>query len=48
MPLGLVAMGQKSAFQLFRLRGFRQFGQGLQNLPLGEVDVFERVVEQIV
>ena len=48
MPLGLVAMGQKRGFQLFRFRGLGQFRQRLQDLPFGEINVLQGVVKQVL
>ena len=48
MPLGFVAMGQKGRFQLLRFRGLRQLRQGLQDLPLGEINVLQSIIKQIV
>ena len=48
MPLGLVAISQECGFQLFRFRGLRQFWQGLQDLPLGKINVLQGIEKQIV
>ena len=44
--LGLRAMRLERLLQLGRLRCLRHFGQGLQDLVLGEVDVLQRVKEK--
>ena len=44
--LGLRAMRLERLLQLSRLRCLRHFGQGLQDLVLGEVDVLQGVKEK--
>jgi hypothetical protein len=48
MLLGLVAMGQEGGFQFLRFRSLRQFWQRFQDLPFGEINILQSIVEQIV
>ncbi len=48
LALGLGAMLLESLAQLLRMRGLCHSRQGLQNLPLGVIDVLEGMEEEIV
>ena len=48
MPFGLVAVSEESRFQLLRFRSLRKFGQSLQDLALGEINVPQSIIKHIV
>jgi hypothetical protein len=48
MLLRLVAVRQERLLQLRRFRGLRDFGQVLEDLTLGKINILERIKAKVV